>query len=115
MDVHGRVVYRDLKDHWDTWVSIPGAPVEEVRVARTILPSSCTGVPVRVMNLTNYPATLRQGMVLGELQSAEVIEGCPTATIDHQVDLDKGLPDYVHALLEGVDTAVPLETRQKLV
>ena len=25
MDVHGRVVYRDLKDPWDTWVSIPGA------------------------------------------------------------------------------------------
>ena len=81
-----------------------------MRVVRTVLPSSCTGVPVRVMNLVNYPVTLRQGMVLGELQPAEVIEGFPTAAMDHQVDLDKGLPDYVHAVLEGVDSAVPPET-----
>ena len=37
-DVAGRVVYKDLKNPWVTW-----APVEEVRVARTILPPSCKG------------------------------------------------------------------------
>ena len=43
-DVAGRVVYNDLKNPWVTWASAPGAPVEEVRVTRTILPPSCKGV-----------------------------------------------------------------------
>ena len=58
-DVAGRVVYKNLKNPWVTSASVPGAPVEEVQVARTILPSSCKGVPVRVMNLARYPVTLR--------------------------------------------------------
>ena len=46
-DVAERVVYKDLKNPRVTWASVPGAPVEEVRVARTILPPSYKGVPVR--------------------------------------------------------------------
>ena len=74
VDVSGRVVYKDLKDTWDTWASVPGYPVEELQIARTILPSCCKGIPVRVMNLASYPVTLRKGTVLGELEPLEEVD-----------------------------------------
>ena len=43
IDVAERVLYKDLKNPLVTWDSVPGAPVEEVRVARTILPPCCKG------------------------------------------------------------------------
>ena len=101
VDVAGRVVYKDLKDTWATWASVPGSPVEEIRVARTILPSYCKGVPVRVMNLASYPVTLRQGTVLGELEAVEVVDRSPSATSDPNVDVAGELPDYIQTLLVG--------------
>ena len=78
-NVHGRMVYKDLRDPWDTWVNIPGVPVEEVRVSRTVLPSSSTEILVRDINLASCPVTLRHGMVFGELEQAIIVEGGPTA------------------------------------
>ena len=101
VDVHGWVVYKDLKDTWDTWASVPGSPMEEIRIARTILPSCSKGVPVRVMNLANYPVTLRQGTVLGDVEPVEVLNRRPNATSDPNVEAAGGLPDYIQTLLEG--------------
>ena len=98
-DVPGWVMYKDLKDPVVTWVSVPGAPVEEVRVARTILPFSCEGVPVRVINLASYPVTLRRGMVLGDLEPVEVERG-PRTVSGPEVDIEGGLPAHVQTLLE---------------
>ena len=36
----GRVVYRDLKDPWETRISVPGAPIEAQGFARTVFSSS---------------------------------------------------------------------------
>ena len=101
VDVAERVVYKDLKDTWATWASVPGSPVEEIRVARTILPSCCKGVPVRVMNLASYPVTLRHGTVLEELEALEIVDRRPSATSDPNVDVAGGLLDYIQTLLEG--------------
>ena len=97
VDVAGRVVYKDLKDTRATWASVPGSPVEEIRVSSTILPSCCKGVPVRV----SYPVTLRQGTVLGEFEAVEVVDRRPSATSDPNVDVTGGLPDFIQTLLEG--------------
>ena len=113
-DVAGRVVYKDLKNPWVTWTSVQGAPVEEVRVARTILSPSCKGVAVRVMNLARYQVTLRQGMVLGELEPVEVVKNWPGEAMGPEIHVESGLPVYVQTLLEGVDPSVPLEARQRL-
>ena len=101
MDVSGRVVYKDLKDTRDTCASVPGSPVEEVRIARTILPSCCKGVPIRVMNLASYPVTLRQDTVLGDVEPVEVVDRRPNAMSDPNVEVAGRLPDYIQTLLEG--------------
>ena len=106
IDVTGRVVYKDLKNPWVTWASVPGAPIEEVRVARTILPPRCKGVPVPVMNLARYPVTLRQGMVLGELEPVVVVKEGPSEETGPEIDAERGLPVYVQTLLEGVTPSV---------
>ena len=93
--VSGRVVYKDLKDTWDTWKEVLGSPMEEVPVALTILPSCCKEVPVRVMNLASYPVTLRQGTVLGELELVEVVDRRPSTTSDPHVEVAGGHPDYM--------------------
>ena len=108
------MVYKDLKNPWVTCASIAEATVEKVRVVRTILPPSRKGVPVRVMNLSRYPVTLRQGMVLGELELVEVVKNRPGEATGTEIDVESGLPVYVQTLLEGVDPSVPLEARQRL-
>ena len=101
VNVSGRVVYKDLKDTWDTWASVPGSPVKEVRIARRILPFCCNGVQVRVMNLASYPVTLRQGTVLGDVEPVEVVDRRPNAMSYPNMEVAGRLPDYIQALLEG--------------
>ena len=48
-------VYRDLKSVWPTWVSKPGSPRDELRVARAIVPDRCKDVTLLIMNVANYP------------------------------------------------------------
>ena len=86
-----------------------GAPVEEVRVARTILPASSEGVSVRVMNLASYPVTLRRGTVLGNLKPVEMVEKGPGTVSGPEVDVGADPPDYVQILLKEVAPSVPLE------
>ena len=52
--VLGSTVYRDLKSVWPTWVSKPGSPREELRLARAIVPDRCKDVPLLIMNVANY-------------------------------------------------------------
>ena len=66
------------------------------------------------MNLARYPVTLRQGMVLGELEPVEVVEKEPGEAADPEIDVESGLPVHVQTLLAGVDPSVPLEARQRL-
>ena len=61
VNVLGRVVYRDLTNAWNAWASKPGAPTEEVRVARALVPNRCRNVPVRVMNVAGYEVSLPVG------------------------------------------------------
>ena len=66
------------------------------------------------MNLARYPVTLRQGMVLGELEPVEVVEKEPDEAAGPEIDVESGLPVYVQTLLVKVDPSVPLEARQRL-
>ena len=66
------------------------------------------------MNLARYPVTLRQGMVLGELEPVEVVEKEPGEAVGPEINVESGIPVYVQTLLEGVDQSVPLEVRQRL-
>ena len=95
VNVSGRVIYKDLKETYDTWASVPWSPVEEVRIARTIIPHCCKGVQVRVMNLASYPVTLRQGIVLRDVEPVEVVDRRPNATSDPNVEVAGRLPDYI--------------------
>ena len=95
VDMPGRVVYKDLKDTWDTWASVPTSAVEEIRIARTTLPSCCKGLPVRVMNLACYLVTLGQCTVLGDEEPVEVVDRRPNATSDPNVEAAGGLADYI--------------------
>ena len=94
------MVYKDSKNLWVTWASVPGAPFEEVRVAHTILTPSCKGIPVRVMNLARYPITLRHGMVLRELEPIEVVKNRPGEAKGPEIDVKSDLPIYVQTLLD---------------
>ena len=38
-NVIGHTVYRNLVDTWNTWVSKPGSPSDEIRVARAVVPN----------------------------------------------------------------------------
>ena len=47
------------------------------------------------MNLARYSVTLRQGMVLGELEPVEVVEKEPGVAAGTEIDVESSLPVYV--------------------
>ena len=69
---------------------------------------------MHVTKLARYPVTLRQGMVLGELEPVEVVKNRPGEAMCPEIDVESGLPVYVQTLLQRVDPSVPLEARQRL-
>ena len=53
---------------------------------------------MRVMNLVRYPVTLRQRMVLGELEPVEVVKYRFGEAMDPEIDVESGLPVYMQTL-----------------
>ena len=72
--VVGSTVYWDLKSAFSTWVSKPGSPHEELRVARAIVSDRCRDVPLLIMNAASYPVRLESGEVLSDLEPDELIQ-----------------------------------------
>ena len=72
-NVLGRTVYRDLADTCDTWVSKPGSPSDELRVARAVVPNRCKNFPIRVMNVAGYSVVLPTGTVLADLEAVAMM------------------------------------------
>ena len=72
-NVLGRTVYRDLADTWDTCVSQPGSPSDELRVARAIVPNHCKNVPIMVMNVAGYHVVLPAGTVFADLEAVAMM------------------------------------------
>ena len=105
--VLGSMVYQDLKYVWPTWVSEPGSPREELRVARAIVRDSCKDVPLLIMNVANYPVQLEVGEILSELESAELLEADDGRSSDFLVDTPVPDPEYAQVLIDGVDPSVP--------
>ena len=66
------------------------------------------------MNLARYSVTLRQGMVLEELEPVELVKNRPGESTGPEIDVESGFPVYAQTLLEGVDPSVALEARQML-
>ena len=100
-------VYRDFKSVWPTWVSKPGSPREELRVARAIVPDPCKDVPLLIMNVANYPVQLEVGETLSELEPAELLETDDGRSSDGLVDAPVPDREYAQVLIDGVDQTRP--------
>ena len=73
-NVIGHTGYRDLADTWNTWISKPDSPSDEIRVATAVVPNRCKNVPMRVMNVAGYPVTLPAEALLADLEAVEMVE-----------------------------------------
>ena len=74
--VVGCTVYRDLKSAWSTWVSKPGSPREEQRVARAIVPDRCRYVPLLIMNVASLLLLLAFACLV------KPYDGCFVSTVE---------------------------------
>ena len=106
-------VYRNLKSAWSTWVSKPGSPREELRVARAIVPERCRDVSMLIMNVSSYPLRLESGEVLSELEPAELIPDDDVLSLEWSEEPIL-VPEYVQTLADGVDPTVAEDVRQAL-
>ena len=116
-NVIGPTAYRDLADAWDTWVSKPGSPSDELRAAQIVVPNRCKYLPMRVMNVAGYPVTLPVGAVLADLEAVEMVgdqpESASVGNEERDSEGDTGL-ESVSVLLNGVDPTLPTEIREAL-
>ena len=92
--VVGSTVYRDLKSAWSTWVSQPGFPREELRVAREIVPDRYRDVRLLIMNVASYSVRLESGEALSDLEPAELIPDDDVRSFERSED-PISVPEYV--------------------
>ena len=92
---------RDLADTWDTCVSKPGSPSEELRVARAAVANRCKNIQIRMMNVTRYPVTLAFGAVLADMEVAEIVgDPVPAGEEGDGIDAKVRKPESASALLD---------------
>ena len=89
IDVPTKTVYSNLKATWDpdgaSWMTESGVTGRGLQVARTLVPNLLTDVPVRVMNVLDYPVTWEKGSVVNTLES---VDGIPSPVPETRVEVD---------------------------
>ena len=97
----------NLNQHWSTTLN---APINGLRVARTLIDGNSGTAGVRLCNTTERPLTLYRGCTVSPLQPVSTLttaqpdpEAAPHTTTDH-----------VCPLLDRVDPSVPYDTRSRL-
>ena len=79
-------------------------------VACTTLPDRVSDLPVRVMNVTTRPITLKKGMPISELRPVQPVqEGQHPNSVPDEPD-----EGVIEDMLSGVDASVPEHSREKL-
>ncbi len=115
VDLSTAVVYNDLgrlkpekKQYWATEINTLRCGIQ---VSRTVLPDEDEDVPVRVLNVTQQPVSLKSGTVIANLESVDICDDSNASTVVQDV---KGEP-LLEEMVSRVDSSVCLEDRQKLM
>ena len=107
------VVYSRLEklqgstQHWSTTLN---APINGLRVARTLIDGKSSTAGVRLCNTTDRPLTLYRGCTVSPLQPVSTLT---TAQPDPEAAPDTAT-DHVRPVLDRVDPSVPTDTRRRL-
>jgi len=79
----------------------PGKMCENVLISKTIIPNSLDNVPVRVLNVSDSPVHLRDGMLVAGLSAIVEPQAAECGEMDNSDDrtapaLNRGLVDRIH-------------------
>ena len=112
MDVPTKTVYSNLKATRDpdgaSWITESGVTGRGLQVVRTLVPNLLTDVPVRVMNILDYPVTWEKGSVVSTLEPVDVI---PSPVSDTGPAVDKS---FKTELLTAVDEKLKAKEMRNL-
>jgi len=114
------VVFQKLPTSEDDgmWGTEPSCIGPGLHVSRTLVPDDrWSDLPVRVMNVSECPITLKSGTTVAELQPVELVNSGtsnPTEISDSQrtvpksvAHMDDKVPDFIEKLIDGVDDSLP--------
>ena len=96
MDMTAKIIYSNLKATRSpdgmSWMTETGEAEHGLQLACTLVPDLLTDVPVRVMNVLNYPVTWARRSVVGTLEPVKVVtarekETGPEADMSFKTDL----------------------------
>jgi predicted aspartyl protease len=104
--VPGSITYpsRDVVDR--EWAIEPNTLRSGLQIARVLLPSRMSDVPVRVLNTSDHPITIQADEELSECSAVRV--GTDKSTSD------SSSLEHLEELIEGVDEVVTVGERQEL-
>jgi transposase InsO family protein len=113
-DIRTRVEYNDISERLDddltTWITEPTEPGYGVYVARTAVSAKNHSVPVRVLNVTEYPVTLKRGTMLSDLMPVEPVESDQLVATVNETDAFA----HLEGLTEKADESIDDQQREEL-
>jgi len=93
--------------HWSTTLH---APVNGLRVARTLIDGNSSTAGVRVCNITERPLSLHRGCTISPLQTVNALTNCQPDS-----EATSAAPtDHIRPVLDRVDQSVPADIRNRL-
>ena len=114
LDLPANMVYNHLNTKQsvqsECWSTEPRKISGGLLVARTILPDRASDLPVRVMNVTPKPVTLKKGTPISELRQVQPIQESQKQNVAQNA-ADK---DVIDGLLSQIDPSVPDHSREDL-